>query len=414
MLVTADYKTWATLGQLAAKSKESSLKELFAQDSGRFETFSRTYASKNGPPVNILVDFSKNLITPEIFSTLITLAKESGLEESRDAMFAGKHINTSEDRAVLHVALRNAGAGIVSPYSIAEAGANEVGAVLDHMKTFSESVRSGEWKGYTGKPIKSIVNIGIGGSDLGPVMVTEALKAFAKRDLECHFVSNIDGTHMAEALRLCDPESTLFLVASKTFTTQETITNATTARDWFLKTAKDVNSLRNHQTLVMLKNFGHRKPTLPSTLSPFRPTPRPSKPLALIRPTCFHFGIGSVVAIRFGRPLVYPLPSTLALKTFSNSSLALTRWTITSLQPSSKTTYPSSLAYLPCGTLISTALKRMLCYRMINTCTNLPIVSHFRLPIRLIMLKCGYGRLSARFNGVQWQIGYQRWSSRDL
>lgn len=190
--------------------------------------------------MSILVDFSKNLLNEDIFQTLVSLAREADVEGARDRMFKGEHINTSEGRAVLHVALRNAGAGVTEPFSIQEAGADEVAGVLEHMKEFSEQVRSGAWKGYTGKPIKSVVNIGIGGSDLGPVMVTEALKSFAKRDLKPYFVSNIDGTHLAETLRECDPETTLFLVASKTFTTQETITNATSARDWFLKAAGDV------------------------------------------------------------------------------------------------------------------------------------------------------------------------------
>lgn len=156
-------------------------------------------------------------------------------------MFAGEHINTSEDRAVLHVALRN-----FDDFKISEAGADEVGGVLEHMKVFSDAVRSGEWKGYTGKTINTIVNIGIGGSDLGPVMVTEALKAYSKRDLTAHFVSNIDGTHLAETLRICDPERTLFIIASKTFTTQETITNATSARDWFLSKASDKKHVAKH------------------------------------------------------------------------------------------------------------------------------------------------------------------------
>jgi len=167
--------------------------------------------------------------------------KEAQVETYRDKMFAGEHINTSEDRAVLHIALRN-----FDEFSISEAGASEVKEVLAHMKEFSESVRSGAWKGYTGKPINTIVNIGIGGSDLGPVMVTEALKAYSKRDLAAHFVSNIDGTHIVETLRLCDPETTLFIIASKTFTTQETITNATTARAWFLETAKDKAHVAKH------------------------------------------------------------------------------------------------------------------------------------------------------------------------
>jgi len=172
----------------------------------------------------------------------LELVKEAGVEEARDAMFKGEHINTSEDRAVLHVALRN----IDGSFFISEPGVEEVQPVLDHMRTFTENVRSGEWKGYTGKPIATIVNIGIGGSDLGPVMVTEALKYYSKRDLKAYFVSNIDGTHIAETVRECDPETTLFIIASKTFTTQETITNAETAKQWFLKTAGDQAHVAKH------------------------------------------------------------------------------------------------------------------------------------------------------------------------
>jgi len=164
------------------------------------------------------------------------------VETFRDKMFAGEHINTSEDRAVLHVALRN----LTGEFRIQEEDANEVPIVLEHIKQFSEAVRSGEWKGYTGKTINAIVNIGIGGSDLGPVMVTEALKSYAKRDLAAHFVSNIDGTHLVETLKLCDPERTLFIIASKTFTTQETITNAESAREWFLSYAKDMSHVAKH------------------------------------------------------------------------------------------------------------------------------------------------------------------------
>jgi glucose-6-phosphate isomerase len=165
------------------------------------------------------------------------------VEEYRDAMFSGKHINTSEGRAVLHVALRNVfpSTAAVPSFSISEPGVDEVPSVLDHMREFSESVRSGEWKGYTGKPISTVVNIGIGGSDLGPVMVTEALKHYAHPRVKAKFVSNIDGTDLAEVLKECDPETTLFIVASKTFTTQETITNAESAREWFLESAKDVS-----------------------------------------------------------------------------------------------------------------------------------------------------------------------------
>lgn len=219
------------------------LKDLFSTDPDRFKTFSREYVSPTDPDTTFLLDYSKNLITPEVLNTLFSLVREAGVEQARDEMFAGKHINTSEDRAVLHVALRNIGPNAVK---IAEEGADEVQDVLDHIKEFSDAVRSGEWKGYTGKTIDTIVNIGIGGSDLGPVMVTEALKAYSKRDLTAHFVSNIDGTHLAETLKLCNPETTLFIVASKTFTTQETITNATSARDWFLSTANDKAHVAKH------------------------------------------------------------------------------------------------------------------------------------------------------------------------
>lgn len=217
------------------------LKDLFAQDPDRFAKFSKEYNSSSGPDVTLLVDLSKNLVTKPVLDSLLSLVREAQVEEYRDKMFAGEHINTSEDRSVLHVALRN-----FDDFKIAEQGVDEVASVLNHMKEFSEAVRSGEWKGYTGKTINTIVNIGIGGSDLGPVMVTEALKPYSKRDLTAHFVSNIDGTHIAETLRECDPERTLFIIASKTFTTQETITNAETARAWFLNAAKDKAHVAKH------------------------------------------------------------------------------------------------------------------------------------------------------------------------
>lgn len=212
---------------------------MFAADPERFNRYSREYTSPNA---TFLFDFSKNLINDEVLNTLFQLVKEAGVERARDAMFKGEHINTSEDRAVLHVALRN----LDQHFTISEAGVDEVPGVLEHMRVFSESVRSGEWKGYTGKRINTIVNIGIGGSDLGPVMVTEALKYYSKRDLKAYFVSNIDGTHIAETVLECNPETTLFIIASKTFTTQETITNATTAKEWFLKTAKDQAHVAKH------------------------------------------------------------------------------------------------------------------------------------------------------------------------
>ncbi|KAF8157193.1 glucose-6-phosphate isomerase [Crassisporium funariophilum] len=240
--LASEYASWKKLQEIYdSEHSKIVLKDLFAQDPKRFAKFSKEYNSTSGPDATLLVDFSKNLITEPVLDTLLSLIREAKVEETRDQMFSGAHINTSEDRAVLHVALRN-----FNDFNISEAGADEVGAVLKHMQEFTEAVRSGEWKGYTGKTINTIVNIGIGGSDLGPVMVTEALKPYSKRDLKAHFVSNIDGTHIAEILRECDPETTLFIIASKTFTTQETITNAETARSWFLGTAKDKAHVAKH------------------------------------------------------------------------------------------------------------------------------------------------------------------------
>ncbi|GHJ90255.1 hypothetical protein NliqN6_6657 [Naganishia liquefaciens] len=246
--LATQYSSWQKLQQLYdSQHKDLKLKDLFADSKNdRFQQFSREYKSPSTGDVDrILLDYSKNLITSEIFDQLLALAKEAKVEAFRDAMFAGKHINTSEDRAVLHVALRNVFSS-GKQFQIQEEGADEVQGVLDHIKQFTDSVRSGEWKGYTGKAIDTIVNIGIGGSDLGPVMVTEALKHYSKRDLKAHFVSNIDGTDLAEVTKQCNPETTLFIVASKTFTTQETITNAESARDWFLESAKDKQHVAKH------------------------------------------------------------------------------------------------------------------------------------------------------------------------
>jgi len=185
----------------------------------------------------ILVDYSKNRIDRTTLGLLLELVRSRKVEAARDAMFSGKKINFTENRAVLHIALRNR-----SNTPILVDGADvmpEVNAVLAHMKEFCSEVISGQWKGFTGKSITDVVNIGIGGSDLGPLMVTEALKAYAVGP-KVHFVSNIDGTHMFTTLQKLNPETTLFIIASKTFTTQETITNATSAKNWFLEHAKDV------------------------------------------------------------------------------------------------------------------------------------------------------------------------------
>lgn len=228
---------WKALEDHFAVMKDTEMKTLFSQDPSRFNTFSRTFSDQ------ILVDFSKNRITQETLDKLQALAKECDVAGAIKSMFSGEKINCTEDRAVLHTALRNR-----SNTPVMVDGKDvmpEVNAVLHKMKVFSERVISGEWKGYTGKAITDVVNIGIGGSDLGPYMVTEALRPY-KNHLTMHFVSNVDGTHIAETLKKCDPETTLFLIASKTFTTQETMTNAHSARDWFLSAAKESAFVAKH------------------------------------------------------------------------------------------------------------------------------------------------------------------------
>ena len=230
-------EAWKKLEQHHQSVASLHMRDLFKSDSSRFAKFSLRLG-------DLLLDYSKNRITEVTMDLLRELARQSGVEAMRDKMFAGEPINLTEGRAVLHVALRN-----FSSRPILVGGKDvmpEVRAALDHMKAFSDSVRSGAWKGYTGKPIRAIVNIGIGGSDLGPVMVTEALRPFRRPDLDLHFVSNVDGSHIAEALKRVDPETTLFLVASKTFTTQETMANAHSARAWFLGRAKDEKHIAKH------------------------------------------------------------------------------------------------------------------------------------------------------------------------
>ncbi|PVI04550.1 glucose-6-phosphate isomerase [Periconia macrospinosa] len=240
----SDLSAWKALQDHHSKlGKDIVLKEYFKKDPQRFEKFSLTFKN-NVDNSETLFDFSKNFITDETLKLLVELAKEAGLEKLRDDMFAGEKINFTENRAVYHVALRNISK---EPMQVdGQSVVEEVHSVLDHMKEFTEQVRSGEWKGYTGKKIETIINVGIGGSDLGPVMVTEALKPYGDRSFKLHFVSNIDGTHIAEALKESDPETTLFLIASKTFTTAETVTNANTAKSWFLQTAKDDQHIAKH------------------------------------------------------------------------------------------------------------------------------------------------------------------------
>ena len=228
---------WQALQKHFDEMKDVTIADLFAKDGDRFSKFSATFDDQ------MLVDYSKNRITEETLAKLQDLAKECDLAGAIKSMFSGEKINRTENRAVLHVALRNR-----SNTPILVDGKDvmpEVNAVLEKMKTFSEAIISGEWKGYTGKAITDVVNIGIGGSDLGPYMVTEALRPY-KNHLNMHFVSNADGTHIAEVLKKVNPETTLFLGASKTFTTQETMTNAHSARDWFLKAAGDEKHVAKH------------------------------------------------------------------------------------------------------------------------------------------------------------------------
>jgi glucose-6-phosphate isomerase len=215
---------------------EYSLKDLFNEDDFRFEKYSIEFN-------DLLLDYSKNRVNDETLALLRQLAKECQLSEAIEAMFQGEKINETEGRQVLHTALRNQSGKAI--FVDGKDVMPDINAVLAQMESFTNRILSGEWKGYTGKTITDVVNIGIGGSDLGPVMVTEALKAY-RTHLNMHFVSNVDGTHIAEAIKTLDPETTLFLIASKTFTTQETMANANTARDWFLASGAQQTDVAKH------------------------------------------------------------------------------------------------------------------------------------------------------------------------
>uniref|UniRef100_A0A671XAJ4 Glucose-6-phosphate isomerase n=1 Tax=Sparus aurata TaxID=8175 RepID=A0A671XAJ4_SPAAU len=238
------------------------MRHMFEADKERFSKLSLNLKTEDG---DILLDFSKNLITDEVMKMLVDLAKSRGIEAAREKMFTGEKINFTEGRAVLHVALRNR-----SNKPIMVGGKDvmpEVNKVLEKMKGFCHRVRSGEWKGYTGKAITDVVNVGIGGSDLGPLMVTEALKPYSKGGPRVWFVSNIDGTHIAKTLARLNAETTLFIVASKTFTTQETITNAESAKEWFLEHAKDKAAVAKHFVALSTNGDSLRQLTSPSLSS---------------------------------------------------------------------------------------------------------------------------------------------------
>src|SRR5262249_16818837 len=252
MSVLTNSPAWTALKQHYQEMQGVQMRDLFAQDPMRFGRFSLQFG-------DLLFDYSKDRITEKTVSLLLDLARQGKLDEGIQAMFTGQKINVTENRAVLHVALRNR-----SNRPILVDGADvmpEVNRVLANMRTFSEAVRSGAWKGYTGKAIKDVVNIGIGGSDLGPKIVTPALGHQAKPELKMHFVSNVDSTDIAETLRQVSPETTLFLIASKTFTTQETMMNANSARQWFLAAAKEESAVAKHfaalsTNTAKVKEFG--------------------------------------------------------------------------------------------------------------------------------------------------------------
>lgn len=252
MSMLTNSPAWKALAAHHQEIQSIHMRDWFAQDSGRFERFSLRFG-------NILFDYSKNRITEKTMSLLFDLARQANLNEKIEAMLTGQKINVTENRAVLHTALRNR-----SNRPIIVDGADvmpEVNRVLGNMRNFSEAVRSGVWKGYTSQPIRDVVNIGIGGSDLGPKMVTLALAHYVKPDMNFHFVSNVDGTDLAETLKHIQPETTLFLIASKTFTTQETMMNAHSARKWFLDAAKDESAVAKHfaalsTNTAKVKEFG--------------------------------------------------------------------------------------------------------------------------------------------------------------
>ncbi len=229
--------SWKRLKDHHKDIKHSHMKEMFSNDPERFSRFSASFE-------DILLDYSKNIVNEQTMALLMELAHEVNVQDAIEKLFSGDRINETENRAVLHTALRNTSDSPVM--CDGEDVMPAVNNVLDQMKGFAHKITSGQWPGYSGKPVTDIVNIGIGGSDLGPVMVTEALKPYAVHGINVHFVSNIDGTHITETLKSVSPETTLFMVASKTFTTQETMTNAHTARDWFLTAAKDAAHVKKH------------------------------------------------------------------------------------------------------------------------------------------------------------------------
>lgn len=276
---------WKALKAHKQQIENLHMRDLFAEDPQRYEQFSLQFQ-------DLLFDYSKNRLTAETMKLLLDLAEYADVSGWTESMFNGDKINMTEERAVLHVALRNRSNRPI--YVDGEDVMPLVNGVLDKMRHFSDEVRNGKWLGYSGERITDVVNIGIGGSDLGPVMVTEALKPYARPDLKVHFVSNIDSNHLVETLKPLNPETTLFIVASKTFTTQETLANARSAREWLLQAFDaDERAVARHFVAIStnaaeVKRFG------------------------IDTKTCLSSGTGSVVDIHFGVPSVCLSPWRLA------------------------------------------------------------------------------------------------------
>ena len=327
-------ETWKKLAahQKDLAARGVTMKDMFAADKDRFEHMSATFKGKDGQ--DVLLDYSKNIVDEETLGLLEKLVMEDAkMPEMREKMFTGEKINCTEQRAVLHTALRNRRDRPV--YFEGKDVMPKVYEVLEQMRRFTESVRSGEWRGATGERIHDIVNIGIGGSDLGPCMVCAALKHYASPDLRVHFVSNVDGTHMAETLKEVDPKSTLFVVVSKTFTTLETIANATTAKKWFLETTGlGVEAVAKHFVRC-------------------RRRPRRLRRSALTPRTCLSSGTGLAAATRCGRRWVCRSHSTSAWTTSWSCWRVRARWTITSAPPRSARTCRACLRRSASGTTTS-------------------------------------------------------------
>ena len=325
---------WDKLDQLA-DTFEHDLRKMFADDPERTKKFTFQAA-------DLHVDLSKNLVCPTLLGHLLALAEQTGVADLRDRMFAGEHINVTEDRAVLHTALRRPATDSLTVDG--QDAIADVHEVLEKVYAFARRVRSGEWVGITGKPVKTVVNVGIGGSDLGPVMAYEALKPYVKEGLECRFISNIDPTDAGETTKDLDPETTLVIVASKTFTTLETITNAKVVRAWLLDSLRERGIVTDEasEKEAIAKHFVAVSTALDKVAE-----------FGIDPDNAFGFWSWVVAATPWTPPSAPPWPSRLAPRASRTSSPALTRWIATSSRPSPRRTCPCSWACSTCGTRTS-------------------------------------------------------------